>query len=82
METDMRVEVRVPRFGDSMDGSEVVEWFVDVGDTVVEGTPLVSIDTGKVVADVDAPVSGVLAEVVAPTGSSVDFGSLLGSIES
>jgi 2-oxoglutarate dehydrogenase E2 component (dihydrolipoamide succinyltransferase) len=55
-------------------------WFKQVGDRVVEGEPLVELETDKVAMEVAAPASGRLAAIVISTGD-VEPGALLGHIE-
>jgi 2-oxoglutarate dehydrogenase E2 component (dihydrolipoamide succinyltransferase) len=55
-------------------------WFKQVGDRVVEGEPLVELETDKVAMEVAAPTSGRLAAILVTTGD-VAPGALLGHIE-
>jgi 2-oxoglutarate dehydrogenase E2 component (dihydrolipoamide succinyltransferase) len=55
-------------------------WFKQVGDHVVEGEPLVELETDKVAMEVAAPASGRLAAIVISAGD-VEPGALLGHIE-
>ena len=55
-------------------------WLKQVGDTVVEGEPLLELETDKVAMEVIAPVSGVLAEIVVTEGTDADKGAVLGRI--
>jgi 2-oxoglutarate dehydrogenase E2 component (dihydrolipoamide succinyltransferase) len=55
-------------------------WLKQVGDRVVEGEPLVELETDKVAMEVAAPASGRLAAIVISAGD-VEPGALLGHIE-
>ncbi|TDE09860.1 biotin/lipoyl-containing protein [Jiangella asiatica] len=63
----MRVTVKLPRLGETVDEAVVLEWYKQVGDEVAENEPLLAVDTAKVQSDVPAPVRGQLTEqLVAP----------------
>ncbi len=57
----------------SPDGSP----FVDVGKTVTEETVVCIIEAMKVMNEIKAETSGVIAEVVAENGKPVQFGQVL-----
>ena len=59
----------------------VVQWLKAVGDQVVEDEPLVEIETAKATDFVNAPASGVLAEITAEVGAVVPVAELLAFIE-
>lgn len=77
----MKVEVRLPQWGMGINEGTVVEWMKAVGDAVAEDEPLVEIETAKAIDCVNAPVSGVLAEILAPVGAVVPVSELLATIE-
>ena len=74
-------EVLVPKWGSSMTEATVVRWHKAVGDTVEAGEPLVDLETDKVEATVDAPASGVLAEVHGEEDDVLPVGALLAIVE-
>ena len=77
----MREQVRLPREGSTtMSSGVVLEWFVRLGDEVVEGQALATIDTDKVAFEVEAPVSGTVLQLAADTGEEIDVGGLLAII--
>ena len=51
--------------------------FVDVGKTVTEDTVVCIIEAMKVMNEIKAEASGVIAEVVAENGKPVQFGQVL-----
>jgi acetyl-CoA carboxylase biotin carboxyl carrier protein len=51
--------------------------FVDVGKTVTEETVVCIIEALKVMNEIKAEMSGVIAEVVAENGKPVQFGQVL-----
>jgi pyruvate/2-oxoglutarate dehydrogenase complex dihydrolipoamide acyltransferase (E2) component len=75
-------QVRLPRLGETVDEVEVLEWQVQVGDTVTEGDPLLIVATDKVDTDVPAPVNGVVTGHLVSTGSIITTGTVVCTIES
>jgi len=76
----MTTEIRVPTLGESVSEATIGKWFKKVGDVVKADEPLVELETDKVTLEVNAPASGVLAEIVAVDGTTVGVGALLGQI--
>ncbi len=66
------VDVMVPTLGESVTEATVSTWFKQVGDSVAQDEMLCELETDKVSVEVPAPAAGVLAEIVAPEGSTVD----------
>ena len=58
-------------------GSPDAPPFVDVGKTVTEDTVVCIIEAMKVMNEIKAETSGVIAEVVAESGKPVQFGQVL-----
>lgn len=56
----MAVEFQMPKLGLTMEEGTIVEWLVDDGAAVEQGTPVLTIETDKVESDVEASGSGVL----------------------
>lgn len=59
----------------------VKTWLKQVGERVVEGEPLLELETDKVAMEVNAPASGVLAEIAIPEGQDAEKGAVLGRID-
>ncbi len=73
-------DVMVPSLGESVSEATVSTWFKKVGDTVKQDEMLCELETDKVSVEVPAPVSGVLAEILAPEGTTVAASARLGII--
>ncbi|MFV1465517.1 MULTISPECIES: 2-oxoglutarate dehydrogenase complex dihydrolipoyllysine-residue succinyltransferase [unclassified Phaeobacter] len=73
-------DVMVPTLGESVSEATVSTWFKKVGDTVAQDEMLCELETDKVSVEVPAPVSGVLTEITAAEGSTVDATAKLGVI--
>jgi pyruvate/2-oxoglutarate dehydrogenase complex dihydrolipoamide acyltransferase (E2) component len=73
------MDLRVPASGDSVSEVELIEWVAADGQAINEGDPLYSIETGKSVIEVAAPVSGTL-QIVAKKGETLAVGQLVAHI--
>jgi 2-oxoglutarate dehydrogenase E2 component (dihydrolipoamide succinyltransferase) len=79
-ESEMTTEIRVPTLGESVTEATIGRWFKQPGEAVKIDEPVVELETDKVTLEVNAPASGVLAEIVAANGETVGVGALLGEI--
>ena len=66
------VDVMVPTLGESVTEATVATWFKKVGDQVAQDEMLCELETDKVSVEVPSPVAGVLAEILAPEGATID----------
>ncbi|KEY98860.1 hypothetical protein AI27_08650, partial [Sphingomonas sp. BHC-A] len=73
----MATEVKVPTLGESVTEATVGQWLKKPGEAVKADEPIVSLETDKVAVDVPAPVAGVLGDIVAKEGDTVEVGALL-----
>ncbi|MFK3664611.1 2-oxoglutarate dehydrogenase complex dihydrolipoyllysine-residue succinyltransferase [Ochrobactrum teleogrylli] len=76
----MATEIRVPTLGESVTEATIGKWFKKVGEAVAIDEPLVELETDKVTVEVPAAAAGVLAEIVAKEGDTVEVNALLGQI--
>jgi len=73
--------VIMPQLGESVHEGTISKWLVKPGDKVVEFEPMLEVDTDKVSAEVPAPVSGVLREILAKEGETVQAGAEIAVVE-
>ncbi|MFY0308957.1 2-oxoglutarate dehydrogenase complex dihydrolipoyllysine-residue succinyltransferase [Leisingera sp. D0M16] len=76
------VPVMVPSLGESVSEATVSSWFKKVGDTVAQDEMLCELETDKVSVEVPAPAAGVLTEIMANEGDTVQAAAQLGVIAS
>jgi 2-oxoglutarate dehydrogenase E2 component (dihydrolipoamide succinyltransferase) len=76
------VDVMVPTLGESVTEATVATWFKAVGDTVAQDEMLCELETDKVSVEVPSPAAGVLTEITAPEGATVDASAKLAVISS
>jgi 2-oxoisovalerate dehydrogenase E2 component (dihydrolipoyl transacylase) len=77
--TDKRVVM--PQLGESVHEGTISKWLVKPGDKVVEFEPMLEVDTDKVSAEVPAPVTGILKEILAKEGETVQAGAEIAVVE-
>ncbi|MBG7603728.1 MAG: 2-oxoglutarate dehydrogenase, E2 component, dihydrolipoamide succinyltransferase [Actinobacteria bacterium] len=70
-------DVPLPQLGETVTEGTITQWFKNVGDTVAEDEPLFEVSTDKVDTEVPSPVSGVLTEIRAEEGDTVDVGTII-----
>lgn len=70
-------DVMVPSLGESVTEATVSTWFKKPGDVVKVDEMLCELETDKVSVEVPSPVAGVLAEIIAPEGTTVPAGARL-----
>jgi len=76
----MASEVTMPRLSDSMEEGTVLKWLVEEGGEVKRGEPLVEIETDKANMTYDADTDGVLVEIVAQEGDTLEIGEVIARI--
>jgi pyruvate/2-oxoglutarate dehydrogenase complex dihydrolipoamide acyltransferase (E2) component len=77
----LRVEVKLPRYGTTMEEATIGNWLKAIGDWVEQGDPLCEIETEKVAAEFESPVSGTLVEIVAASGDNAEVGTVICRLE-
>src|SRR5829696_650356 len=76
------VEITMPAMGESVSEGVILEWAKQPGDTVEADETIVEISTDKVDAEVPAPASGVMQEILANPGDTVTVGQVIGRMTS
>ena len=76
----MSDKIVVPVLGESITEATVAKWLKNKGDSVEADEPIVELETDKVNLEVPSPSDGVLSEINAQNGSTVEVGAVLGSI--
>ena len=72
---------RLPDIGEGIAAAEIVQWHVNVGDTIGEDSPLVDMLTDKATVEIETPVAGKIIEIAGRAGSQVAIGAMLAVIE-
>ena len=78
--TSSGIEVVMPQMGESIFEGTITRWLKKAGDAVQKDEPLFEISTDKVDAEIPAPASGILTEIKAPEGSTVQINTVVAVI--
>src|SRR5450755_3347041 len=67
----------MPQMGESIFEGTITKWLKRVGDRVQKDEPLFEISTDKVDAEIPSPVEGVLTEIKAEEGATVQINTVV-----
>ena len=76
----MSVEVVMPQMGESITEGTVSKWLKQVGERVEKDEAVLEISTDKVDAEVPSPGAGILLEIRAQEGETVEVGTIVAII--
>jgi 2-oxoglutarate decarboxylase len=71
------VDIVMPAMGESVSEGTILEWAKQPGEAVAEDETVVEISTDKVDAEVPAPASGTIEEILAQAGDTVTVGQVI-----
>ena len=74
-------EIILPDLGEGIEGAEVSEVSVAVGDTLSQGDTIVVLESDKASMEIPSDDDGVVKEVLVATGKEVNVGDLLIKLE-
>ena len=77
----MPTDVIMPQMGESIFEGTITKWLKKPGDNVQRDEPLFEISTDKVDAEIPAPASGILKEIKAAEGATVQVNTVVGVID-
>lgn len=76
----MAKEVIMPALGMAQETGVLLQWLKAEGEEITAGEPLMEIETDKTTVEVEAPASGLLANLTAAPGDEVPVGQVIGLI--
>src|SRR5262245_31521338 len=76
----MATNVIMPALGVAQQTGTLLKWLKTEGQSVVKGEPLMEIETDKATVEIEAPGSGVLANVTASPGDEIPVGNRIAVI--
>lgn len=76
----MDTPVIMPQLGNEIEEAQIDGWLKAIGDSVTAGETLLSITTPKVTIEIEAPVSGMLTQIMVEADELASVGSTLAII--
>ncbi|MFE8702550.1 dihydrolipoamide acetyltransferase family protein [Cytobacillus sp. FJAT-54145] len=74
-------QIKMPQLGESVTEGTISKWLVSVGDKVNKYDPLAEVMTDKVNAEVPSSFTGVIKELIAGEGETLEVGEVICTIE-
>lgn len=75
------VDVTLPSLGESVTEGIITQWFKKLGDVVARDEPLFEVSTDKVDSEMPSPAAGVLTQILAEEGDTVQTGARVAVID-
>ncbi len=75
------IEVKVPQLSESVSEATILTWHKKVGEAVSEGENLIDVETDKVVLELPAVKSGVLAKIIKGDNEKVSSNEVIAQID-
>ncbi len=76
----MATDVIMPALGVAQEKGTLINWLKTEGQSVTKGEPLMEVETDKATVEIEAPASGILANVTAAPGDEVPVGNKIALI--
>ena len=76
----MATKVFMEALSPTMEEGKLLTWHKNEGDAVFDGDVIAEVETDKAVMELQARAAGVLRKILAPEGSTVEVGSVVGII--
>jgi 2-oxoisovalerate dehydrogenase E2 component (dihydrolipoyl transacylase) len=73
-------QFKLPDVGEGLTEADIVKWHVQPGDRVTINQVIVEIETAKAVVELPSPFEGVVADLLAAEGATVDVGTPILSV--
>jgi len=74
-------DITMPQLGETVTEGTIIRWLKKVGDAVALDEPLFEVSTDKVDSEMPSPAAGVLTEIIAGEGDTVQTGSRVAVID-
>jgi 2-oxoisovalerate dehydrogenase E2 component (dihydrolipoyl transacylase) len=70
-----------PDVGEGLTEGEIIKWHIKPGDTVSDGQVIVEVETAKAAVELPCPFDGVVTELLAEEGATVDVGAPIVTVD-
>lgn len=77
----MRYIFNFPDIGEGLDEGTIAEWYIEKGQQINSGDPIVKMETDKVVTDIPTPKTGTVVARFGSEGETINVGDPLVEIE-
>lgn len=77
----MKYIFKFPDIGEGLEEGKIIEWYVEKGQSIKSGDPLVKMETDKVVTDIPSPKQGIISQRFGAVGETVKVGNALVEID-
>src|SRR5437879_6102477 len=77
----MASEVKLPELGENLEGGEVLDVKVSVGDAVRQGQALLEVEAEKSTVEVPSPVAGKVSKLLVKKGDKITVGQTVCVVE-
>jgi pyruvate dehydrogenase E2 component (dihydrolipoamide acetyltransferase) len=73
-------EIKMPRFGLTMESGFIEKWFKKEGEKIKEGEPLLEVSSEKITNEVVSPASGILLKIMGKEKEEIKVGTVIAII--
>jgi len=77
----MATEFTLPELGENIDSGDLVRLMIKPGASVIEGQPVIELETDKAVVEVPSSVSGTVEEIRVKEGDKLRVGQVIFTVE-
>ena len=74
-------EIKIPELAESITEGTIAQWVKKVGDRVEKGEFIMELETDKVNAEIISEEAGVLTQILAEEGDTVNVGQVVAVVE-
>src|SRR5262249_427081 len=77
---NLATDVIMPALGVAQEKGTLISWLKAEGQLVTKGEPLMEVETDKATVEIEAPASGILANITASAGDDIPVGKRIAVI--
>ncbi|HMP80321.1 MAG TPA: dihydrolipoamide acetyltransferase family protein [Pirellulaceae bacterium] len=77
----MNIEIKIPALGEGIESGDVLEVFVQEGETIQKDQGLIELETDKAPVTVPSSAAGKVTKIHVKTGDTVTIGQVIASLE-
>ena len=74
-------EFKLPDLGEGIAEGEILKWFVEVGEKIIEDDPLIEVETDKAAVIIPSPVTGLVVSRGGEVGDVLAVGTVLVTVD-